>query len=63
MDETEWLIESIQSAKSIERLRFLAWVIRCDQEHGFDWSKDQGYMEQVRQEWKTKREQLTSYSK
>lgn len=47
----------IEKAKSIERLDFLAWIIKEDTKSGCEWIK-QTNLKELRETWKQKREEL-----
>ena len=47
------MIEEIENAKSIERLKFLAWVIREDTKSGCEWIYSVN-LEELREAWKQK---------
>ena len=49
------MIEEIENAKSIERLKFLAWVIREDTKSGCEWIYSVN-LEELREAWKQKNE-------
>lgn len=59
----DWLINAIQTAKSFERLDCLKNVIKDDQQDKADYTLDTEYMEQVRQAWIQKQQNLKSSSK
>ena len=47
------MIEDIKNAKSIERLKFLAWVIREDTKSGCEWIYSVN-LDELREAWKQK---------
>ncbi len=51
------MMELIKSAKSIERLNFLAWVIKEDIKSGCEWIYFVN-LEELREAWKTKKNEL-----
>jgi hypothetical protein len=51
------LKKEIEDARSIERLNFLAWIIKEDTKSGCDWVK-QTNLKELREIWKQKREEL-----
>ena len=53
------MIERIKSAKSIERLNFLAWVIKEDCKAGCDWTREID-LDELRSEWSKRKEVLTN---
>ena len=53
------MIEQIKAAKSIERLNFLAWVIKEDCKDNIFWTIDKNHINELREAWKIKREELT----
>lgn len=51
------MMERIKAAKSIERLNFLAWVIKEDTKSGCEWIYSVN-LEELREAWKTKKNEL-----
>ena len=53
------MIERIKAAKSIERLNFLAWVIKEDCRDDIFWTRDKNHIKELREIWKKKQNELT----
>jgi len=52
------MIDRIKSAKSIERLNFLAWVIKEDCKDNIFWTRDKNHINELREEWTKKQNEL-----
>ena len=56
-DDINWIIGEIQNAQSIERLNYLADIIKFDADHGYEYALEP-HVKQVREAWAKRRGDL-----
>ena len=58
MTDSEWILEQIKKAETIERLNWLGEVIFFDQEHEYDYAMEPAVVP-VREAWKKRKGELS----
>lgn len=56
-DEVKWIIGEIEQAQTLERLLYLADIIRFDADHGYEYALKPN-VEQVREAWAKRKGEL-----
>ena len=62
-DSLTWLTDRIERAQSLERLAFLASLIKHATEDGEPWTRNNEAMSSLRKQWSAKHRQVKSQSR